>query len=166
MLNNKGFTLVEVLATLVILGIIATITTSVGMEVYNSSKVKAEGLFIKQLNKVIDDYIAQNGRMLDKRNGGTLRKEGIDGREINVAYYKRYKSGTTWVKFADIINERIIKTNDFVNPYDSSKCDVNSSIEIYDDADGVFYYRYKLACIKNEKNMDGEWVYNNAKFVR
>ena len=168
MLNNKGFTLVELLAVVVLLAIVMGVTASIGINIYNNSKIKAEALFIEKVNKLIDTYIAlEKDSFTEINSGHKVNKcdSGIDDDNCNVIYYKVYKSGSTWVKFSNIIASGAISKNDFVNPFDKTSCDVNSVIEIYKDADEVYYYRYNLDCIKNSVNKNGKWVYNNATFV-
>lgn len=59
-MNKKGFTLIEVLAVLLILSIIALITTPIIINVINNSK---ENAFIQDVNSLVDSirtYQAEN----------------------------------------------------------------------------------------------------------
>ena len=59
-LNSKGFTLVELLATIVILAIISGIATYGVIGAINKSKAKSEQIFVDKLSNLIDDYLDLN----------------------------------------------------------------------------------------------------------
>ena len=56
-INRKGFTLIELIAVIVILSIILIVVTPNLIETYKESKLKSEGLFIKQLTKSVESYV-------------------------------------------------------------------------------------------------------------
>ena len=70
MKNKKGFTLVELLATIVILGIISTVTIVTVTEYYQRSKEKTEDAFKKQVEGYVYDYITLSGSKLAYVNSG------------------------------------------------------------------------------------------------
>ena len=164
MLNNKGFTLVELLAVVVLLAIVMGVTASIGINIYNNSKIKAEALFIEQLNKSIDNYIALSNTSFTFTYRGTRNKCGPGGTGTCSIKYYTAKNGSSWVTFSDIISSGIISQKDFVNPFDSTPCAESANIEIFKDEDEVYSYRYKLVCIKNDVNKNGAYVYSNVWF--
>lgn len=66
-MNKKGFTLVELLAVLIVLGVIATITTTVILNQVNESKNKLNSEQIKIVQSAAIDY--GNDKGLSKQNG-------------------------------------------------------------------------------------------------
>lgn len=60
MKNKKGFTLVELLAVIVILGIIMTIATTSVIKNINDSKEKAKYIAAKEIVEIAEAYFAAN----------------------------------------------------------------------------------------------------------
>ena len=64
--KKNGFTLVELLATLVILGIVVGITMiSVGIK-YKETKAKTEDIFVKTLEDALDIYVDTDAKSILK----------------------------------------------------------------------------------------------------
>ena len=63
-MNRKGFTLTELLATLVILGIVSTIVLISVTGTLNGTKDKTEEVFIKTIRDAMDIYTDSDGRKL------------------------------------------------------------------------------------------------------
>ena len=167
MLNNKGFTLIEVLATLVILGVILAIAVPMGTNAYESSKNKTEKIFVDKLARLVDDYITLNVSdfELDSTAIGEVKKCDLgdfDEEECKnpIPVYKV----KTIVKFQDIIDEKLIVENEFINPKGKTACDKDQEIEIYQDKDKVNYFRFKLACISFDNKDANGYAYDNATF--
>ena len=68
-MNNKGFTLVELLAVIVIIAVLGSIATYGVINAIKVSKDKAEDAFLNELGKTIETYISFN----------TPSKKNIDG---------------------------------------------------------------------------------------
>ena len=60
-LNNKGFTLIEVISVVIILGIIVSLVIPSLFGYFDTTKEKSEEIFSKQLSKIIDDYVSLEG---------------------------------------------------------------------------------------------------------
>lgn len=169
MLNEKGFTLIEVLMVISILGVILAIAIPSGYNYYETSKNKTEQIFIGKLNRIVDDYITLKASSftLDKTNSWDVKKCSIadEGEEsyANCKLVKAYKV-TDEVKFANIINEQLISESDFISPKTNIKCNKDSLIEIYQDEDLVNYFRYNLDCVSDDNRNDG-YVYNSVTFL-
>ena len=56
-INRKGFTLIELIAVIVILSIILIVAVPNLIETYKQSKLKSEGMFVKQLTKSNTPYL-------------------------------------------------------------------------------------------------------------
>lgn len=88
-MKNKGFTLVELLAIIVILGVIATIITPVIQKSLKANKEKVYEIFVDQIEDYTKDYLAKNTSVLPDNAGEVstlkfidLKKEGM--LQINV----------------------------------------------------------------------------------
>lgn len=142
-MNKKGFTLVELLATIVILGIVmgfALISVNTG---FGDAKNKTEDVFIATIEDALDIYMDSDGK--SKEFGitsvCTLNKtHGV----VNV-----YRANIT---FLDVINStyKPITQNDLVNPANKKNREKNYgickeagdiSVSIYRDDDFVYYYK-------------------------
>ena len=73
-INRKGFTLIELIAVIVILSIILIVAVPNLIETYKQSKLKSEGMFVKQLTKSIESYVSLNGSNLEYTDFGEAKK--------------------------------------------------------------------------------------------
>lgn len=135
-MNKKGFTVVELLATMVILGILISIAViSVNINI-NKTKEKTEDVFIDTIRDAMSVYLSSPEKSLsfDTTPCGTMTKSTTGS--VNV--YKTTK------KFSDVISGyHQLEQSDLVNPKDNSPCTAASSIDvmIYRDDDYVYYYQ-------------------------
>lgn len=162
-MNKKGFTLVELLATLVVLGIVMGISiVGIGTSLENGKK-KSEKEFLSQLSNAVDAYMTlclgkysvdasscsefagfpdMSNDTNDSNKYGVITKN--NNRKVNV-----YKSSEV-ISFDNILNENILVGNDLINPVNSKNCGNGSKITFYRDYDYVYYYEIVLpqSCIK------------------
>ena len=137
-MNKKGFTLVELLATLVILGIVTSLTI-IGLNINtNNTKKKTEEIFIGTIKDAIKMYLDSDARKL---------KYDIEVCTISKALndsVKVYKTSSS-VTLNTIINSKYspLLNEDLVNPNNEANCDINASVDIYRDEDYVYYYKMK-----------------------
>lgn len=145
-INRKGFTLIELIAVIVILSIILIVVTPNLIETYKESKLKSEGLFIKQLTKSVESYVSLYGsEMTFTEESGTYYKQKtiktkescqVDRNEVKV-----YKSETT---IQEIINKNIIEESEYRNPGNKdTKCNPEAEIEVYRDSDYVYCFKIR-----------------------
>lgn len=153
-MNNKGFTLVELLATLVILSIVIGITIGFFSDGFGNTKEKTEEVFVETLKDALNIYLDSDAKSLDfsvecssllNKSHGSVRV---------------YKVGTT---FEDVINSkyRPINLGDLVNPANEEVECANPSeivVNIYRDEDFVYYY----SVLKSEfNNSNGDVFFLN-----
>ena len=84
-MKKNGFTLVEVLAVIIVMGLLATITGPYVIRSINTSKKNAFKNSVEGIVRVIEnEYTITNGTIKDQ-SGNKLKKAGGDG-EIGSAY--------------------------------------------------------------------------------
>ena len=160
-MNNKGFTMIELLAVIVVLSVIMGIATLGVTNTIKNSKLKSEEIFVEKINSLIDDYIDyvnlneggfhKNGEPMafEKCNvytdtnkstdddGGTCQKNPIT---VN-AYLMKKKDGND-ITLYDLVDTKLISEDDFKNPNTKKKCEnlEDTNIYIFKDDDAVYYY--------------------------
>ena len=145
---RKGFTIIELLAVLIILSIvvgISVVTISISLD---NAKEKTEEVFIKNMKSAIEAYL--ENRVVAGETAitfSTTKYCTIAKRTYNVSAYKN----TSTVKFSDIINGSM-SSFDFVNPVNKDvTCNDQATINIFKDEDQVYYYSFNLSnlsCMK------------------
>lgn len=133
-MNKKGFTLVELLATLVVLGIVVGLAiTGISINIKKTKK-KAEEAYISTLRDAIkvylDDDISLN-KIKDWDKAGSISKASG-----NFSVY------STTITLGDIIDStyRPITEDDLKNPASGKTCSKDTIVTIYKDDDQVYYY--------------------------
>ena len=134
-MNKKGFTLVELLAVIIILGIVVGITyVSVNANVGNAKK-KTEEIFIKTLRDAVSVYIDSDASKLSYSSVAcTISK---DGKNVNL-----YRGSN--ISFRDIVNSTFhpLAEEDLVNPANEKTCNASAmAVSIFRDSDYVYYYK-------------------------
>ena len=86
-MNRKGFTMIELLAVIVVLGIVLVITFPNMTDVFKSSKLKSEEAFVERISQSIDSYVTLNSSYIDFFEYGTAQKY-YGGSDHSVNVYK------------------------------------------------------------------------------
>lgn len=155
-INRKGFTLIELIAVIVILSIILIVAVPNLIETYKQSKLKSEGMFVKQLTKSIESYVSLYGSEMSftEESGTYYKQKTIKAKEscqVDRNEVKVYKSETT---IQDIIDSNIIEESEYRNPGNKdTKCNPDAKIEIYRDSDYVYCFKIKkdaMECLTQE----------------
>lgn len=147
-MNRKGFTLVELLATLVVLGIVVGISVVSISSIVRNTKKKSEDVFVETIKDSMEVYLSSgNVKKLNFDNvcGNTLSK--VHG-DVNV-----YKVTTTFQSVLNLTSKPITQ-DDLINPSNKEKCKNanNINIDIYYDDDYVYYYKIdksNFGCLEN-----------------
>lgn len=149
-MNRRGFTLVELLATLVILGIVTSIVLIGINGGFNNAKDKTEDVFVKTVKDAMDIYLDSDAKKLNFSKVEVCTLNKTHGKS------KVYKSSDN-ITLNNIINSEFhpITQDDLVNPVNSSKCDKNTIVNIYRDEDYVYYYEIDgdMGCLVNTKSI-------------
>ena len=117
MKNNNGFTLVELLAVIVVLGVVLTIVIRSVMVSMEDAKKEIEKVFVSKLEDAIEQYIdLKKSDIVSDGISGTIKKvtssnQTLDDEEgltlVNV-YKMKHKEDRKFT-FQDIINTGFIK---------------------------------------------------------
>lgn len=165
-MNRKGFTMIELLAVIVVLGIVLVITFPNMTDVFKSSKLKSEEAFVERISQSIDSYVTLNSSNITfKKQDGTANKN-YGGSDHSVNVYK----GT--ITMNTIISSNIITGKDYKNPGNENvECNVNAEIEVYRDSDYVYCHKIKkdsLGCLTDEyKNtIDSDYIVDTCTWTK
>jgi prepilin-type N-terminal cleavage/methylation domain-containing protein len=145
-MNNKGFTFVELLATLVVLGIVMSIVMVSVNGGFGDAKNKTEDVFVDTIKDAMDMYLNSNAKDLSFSN---LCSNKLNKSHGDISVYK------VTTKFSEVINSKYkpITQKDLVNPANEMKCRNASliNINVYRDKDFVYYYsidKSQFDCLK------------------
>ena len=86
-MNRKGFTLIELIAVIVVLGIILVIAAPSISSVYKNSRIKSEEIFVDKLSDTIDGYIKLNSDKIGFTSFGNATKDE-NSSNYTVSVYK------------------------------------------------------------------------------
>ena len=165
-MNRKGFTLIEVLVVIIVLGIVLLIAGPSLLNVYEDSKLKSEEIFIKRLSQSIDGYIKLNGNDISFISDGTANKteEGASY-QVNIYKGRIFENGIErTIVVNDIIVDNLLSQEDYKNAGNKDEqCDISAEIEVYKDSDYVYCYKVEkdsLGCLTDryKGSITGEYV--------
>lgn len=147
-MNNKGFTLVELLVTVVILALIGGIAVNRVVSTINSSKKKSEEVFLDRVGTYIESYINYKGSELSSIEGNVALdyekcKNGVSDSDSNSDCYYVTVNELESKTLRDIVNSdlKIVSADDLMNPSNKEKCtNLDTTIRIFKDTDRVYYY--------------------------
>lgn len=139
-MNRKGFTLIEVLAVIIILGIILVFVVPSIMDIYKNSKLKSEEIFIKRLSQSIDSYVKLNSDEMSFADAGKAIKN-----EESSSYQVTLVKGTISVQ--DIIDSKLLFKENYINAGNKEAvCNTNDNIiEVYKDSDYVYCHKVQVS---------------------
>ena len=107
-MNKKGFTLVELLAVITVLGLIGILTVPVVDRVIRDNRAKAAAVNVDTILNAAYDFVQKNPSYLPSATNGA---EG------------------TKILYQDLVNAGLIK-EEMVNPKTNSRYNLNSEIKI------------------------------------
>lgn len=164
-MNRKGFTMIELLAVIVVLGIVLVITFPNMTDVFKSSKLKSEEAFVERISQSIDSYVTLNSSSIEFTSPESATKN-YGGSDHSVNVYK----GTITIN--TIINNNIISEKDYKNPGNENvACNKDAEIEVYRDSDYVYCHKIEkdsLGCLTDEyKNtIEGDYIIDTCTWKK
>ena len=170
-MNNKGYTLVELIATVVILSIVMGIVANGVIGIINRSKEKSEKIFVDKLENVIQTYI--NNNRLDWQIDNSfatkefnkcrrIKDDGDCYSDIETTQVDLYKIKDSF-SLSSLEDDRYIKGAKIINPKNKKNClsdDKNALVDLYKDSDSVYYYYVDLENLACEITKDYAIVSN------
>lgn len=153
--KKNGFTLVELLATIIILGIVVGLTVVGTNGAFRNAKARTEDVFVKTLEDALDIYVDSDAKRL---------KFPDENEEPICTINKTHKKGVKVYKakdnvtFANVINSDYspLVESEVVNPAnEETKCSLGAAVSIYRDEDFVYYYKVAKSGFNCLLNTDG-----------
>ena len=161
--NKKGFTLMELIAVIVVLGIIVGIVILLVRGASNKAKEKAEEVFTESLKDAISIYLDSSRDKLVS-GGVTWNKKCSPMMAGETHQFYKLSKGKS---FDDVINSEYgsLSKEDLVNPATGEMCDITSKeITIFRDDMLNLYYFFKLDCLSScyVTNLPDEFVEDSS----
>ena len=142
-LNKKGFTLIELIAVIVIIALLFMFVVPNFSKYLEASRQKSEEIFYGEIEDTINNYVSlyKSELELDTSVVKKISKEdSLLGTSYDVKVY-RYK----YLSIGNIIDKGILNEGEFVNPNGNIKYDKDSStFTVYRDSDYVYCFSYTL----------------------
>lgn len=157
-MNNKGFTLVEMLAVVVVLSVVLGIATNGVLSYIEASKKKSEVVFITNLEKYIENYLDFYKTELSLTNNSYIFKKCKKSNNENCIEVSAYELTSFTITDMTEAEIKLVENNELINPANKKQCfeNTNPSIKVYKDDDYVYYYYLDL-----ENNNDCQLSSNN-----
>ncbi len=156
-MNNKGFTLIEMLAVIVILGLIMGIASYSIINTINNSKKNSEKIFVDKVSNLIDEYLSIYGSNLSPTDVKVIFEKCQD-KNCSSEYYSTATELTS-IHLDDLVKKNLVDESKLVNPANNKKClenGKNPEIIIYKDDEYVYYYYTDLGEDKTNCNISKE----------
>ncbi len=152
-LNKKGFTLIELIAVIVIIALLFMFVVPNFSKYLEASRQKSEEIFYGEIENIINNYVSlyKSELELDTSVVKKISKEDSllgTSYDVKVYRYKYLSIGNIYssnISFSNIIDKGILNEGEFVNPNGNIKYDKDSStFTVYRDSDYVYCFSYTL----------------------
>ena len=151
-MGRKGFTLVELIATVAIVSLVLGIAGYSVIGIINNSNNRSEEVFVEKIDNAIFEYVGLYGGKLKKGNVSyefnkcLLLSCDAEDKYEKVKVYELFNSNSQMVKLSVLLDENFFDNDKLVNPVNKENClvDKNPDIRIFRDDDYVYYYYVDL----------------------
>lgn len=149
-MNNKGVTLIELLATVVILSLVMGIAGVGVTNAINNSKLKSEKIFVDKLSNFIDEYITLTNPNTNV-NSTTYTFQKCEDTAETVCQTKTARevkdADGSNITLQDLLNKGLFDKTKITNPRNKKDClnGKNPQVRVFKDDDYVYYYYVKLS---------------------
>lgn len=151
-MNNKGFTLIELLAVIIVLAIVSSITVMAVNGSFSNAKIRSEKVFINNVTKAVDAYIAEANGKFNWNSAGYYIKYDKEKNECADDWDCSVRVSKSEFKLTKVIDSGYLKEDEIVNPNDDNSCyDDSTMVEVYKDSDYVYCFMVKLGCLGKKK---------------
>lgn len=155
-MNNKGFTLVEILAAIVILGLVMGIGVSGVTSFINNSKKKSEEIFVGKFKSAVIEYLDLYGMRMsvseeDKYKFNKCIKNNCynetTGEYVPDTFYEVSVDVLSDLSVSELIDKKILAKSSIVNPRNKKECFSSTypNIRVFRDNDYVYYFYVDLS---------------------
>lgn len=149
-MNKLGFTLVELLAAVAIIGIIGGIASVSILNTINNSKATSEKIFVEKLSNLIDDYIELNKptRIVEPTYTFSKCQNSSCSSTYQATANQIKKEGEVSIYLKDLVTSGTIEEEKLINPKNKKKCLESGNgpeIKVYKDSDYIYYYYVDLS---------------------
>lgn len=175
-MGNKGFTLVELLATIVIIGIVMGIAVNGVIHYIHTSKLKSEKIFVDKIENALKSYLAVKGSSLTEQEDLPVLyrkclKVGEEGGSTNSCKDVKVKNfGTINLSVITKSDDEFEASSsyskeDLINPKNNENCLSGSdpNIRVFRDDDFVYYYYLDLKDSSCDIDVSNQIVSNLPK---
>lgn len=121
-MKNKGFTLVELLAVIIIMMVIATIVITSAFSIVNSNKEEQYDVLITEVKQAVKLYLNDN------------YENYVVGKEfkyLSVRFLNDNSCSKIYIKLKDLVDSNLIKESSLVNPKDNKNISLEKYVEVY-----------------------------------
>lgn len=141
-MKNRGFTLVELVAVIVILGVIATIITPVIQKTLKANKENVYNIMVDQIKDYTKDYLAKNTNQLPDNEG-----------EIST------------IKFVDLKKDGLLQIN-IVNPITNNIISNESIVKVTKKNNNYTYEVVTYDLVDVDKVESGAPIINLTSYIQ
>lgn len=149
-MNNKGFTLVEMLAVVVVLAIVMGIATNSVISYIDTSKKKSEKIFVDKIDNAIEGYIDLNkGNIVSSTEPPLIKnvlfqKCRVDSKGCKDSFVNEV--GT--FEFKKVLEAGFLDSSSLINPKNKKKCNFgNNKVRVFRDSEFVYYYYFDTSSL-------------------
>lgn len=140
-MNNKGFTFIELMAVIVVLSIIGTVSITVSINLFNNYKENSKKVFLGRVADVTEEYLSLNDDLTYSKYDYCLSKVADKDQNSTKKVTLEKSENHSFEGMESYFSKP------FRNPVSKKMCSYTDSyFYVYKDADMVKYIALHLVC--------------------